>query len=83
MQEAAEAGLIDTVIKKCKPSKVAEKIAGTKTIMAEINKETKKKMKHYEDSEENKIRSIAVYYSGGVMGKTSTVLFIEIVVINK
>ena len=65
----AEIGLIDTVITKCNARLVAEKMVKSKKLMKEVKKGTKKKTKSYEDSEENKIRSVAIYYSRGVMGK--------------
>lgn len=61
--------MIDTVIRKCSSETVAEKIVGPKNVMEKINKENRKKTKKYENSERNKMRSVAVYYGGGVMGK--------------
>jgi hypothetical protein len=64
----AEVELIDTVIKKCKPSLVAEMVTSNRRILKEFIK-IMKKVKKNEETEENKIKSVAVYYSAGVMGK--------------
>lgn len=67
--EPGEVGLVDTVIKKCRTSLVADKVMKSRRIMQEVTKKIKIKAKRYEKSQKNKIRSVAVYYSGGVMGK--------------
>ena len=67
---AAEVGIIDTALVKCSKDILVTAMSSskkfTKSVMPVIYK---KSLKTYEASEDNLIRSVAVYYSGGVTGK--------------
>lgn len=65
----AQIGIIDTVIHTCKKELVSERILENKPLSKMINKKLTKKVTEFENSEKNKIRSVAIYYSGGVMGR--------------
>ena len=80
--EPVEFGLLDTVVSKCDAGLVAEKIMNSKKIMKEVTSKTKKKLKNYEESEEKKIRSVAVYYSGVSWEKGNTARSIGKCVLN-
>ena len=68
--QSAEVGLIDTTLAKC-----GKKILGE--VLSCSNKFNKNvvpqlyhgPLKHFEASDENMIRSVSVYYDGGIMGK--------------
>ncbi|CAB4003764.1 Hypothetical predicted protein [Paramuricea clavata] len=69
-QSAAEVGIIDTALVKCSKDILVIAMSSSK----KFNKSVlpiiyKKSLKTYEASEDNLIRSVAVYYSGGVTGK--------------
>ena len=65
-----QVGLCDTAVKKCTEN-VLVKVLSTndKIVTKVIPKIFKKGVNDYEKSNDNMIRSMAVYYSGGVMGK--------------
>jgi hypothetical protein len=63
-------GIIDTMLEKCSHSVMVDMLSSNKkfnrTVLPAIYK---KKLVEYESSHENMIRSVSVYYSGGVAGK--------------
>lgn len=69
-QVPGEVGLCRTTVKKCSDKILVEVFSKSdKVTHRVIPKIYKKSLKVYENSDENMLRSIAVYYSGGVMGK--------------
>ena len=52
-REPGETGLVDTVIKRCRTSFVAEEVIKLRKIMKAVSKKFKKKTKSYERSEDN------------------------------
>ena len=67
---AAEIGLIDTVVSRCSRDTLVEVLPTSKAITKHVMpKIYKPDLKEYECSEDNMIRSIALYYGGGIMGK--------------
>lgn len=62
-------GIIDTALNKCTSNVLVDVLAGSKRFHTVFPKIYKKKLKEYESSHENMIRSVSVYYSGGVVGK--------------
>lgn len=67
---AAEIGLIDTVASRCSTDTLVEVLTRSKSVTKHVIPEIyKPKLKGYECSEDNMVRSIALYYGGGIMGK--------------
>lgn len=70
MSVAAKIGVIDTALVKCSKDVLVTAMSSNKkfcnSLMPTIYK---KSLKAYEASDENMVRSIAVYYSGGITGK--------------
>lgn len=65
-----EIGLLQTVMKNVNTKTLLEGMSNDKKICGDIiPKISKTGVKLFEKSRENMIRSVAVYYSGGVMGK--------------
>ena len=63
-------GMFDTLAKRCKVDKMKDYVLGQKTLKEIVASATfKKNVKAFESSAENAKRSIAVFYSSGVMGK--------------
>ena len=63
-------GMFDTLAKRCKVDKMKDYVLGQKTLKEKVASATfKKNVKAFESSAENAKRSIAVFYSSGVMGK--------------
>lgn len=63
-------GMFDTLAKRCKVDKLKDYVLGQKTLKEKVASATfKKNVKALESSAENAKRSIAVFYSSGVMGK--------------
>ena len=63
-------GLVDTVLKKCSEGVIVDVMSASKKFSKSIMpKIYKKKLSDYESSYDNMVRSISVYYSGGVAGK--------------
>lgn len=62
-------GIIDTALNKCTSNVLVDVLAASKRFHSVLPKIYKKKLKEYESSHENMIRSVSVYYSGGVVGK--------------
>jgi hypothetical protein len=66
----AEVGLADATINKCSDSVLTEVFSNCPKITKKVIPKMYKPILHeYESSEDNMIRSISVYYTGGVMGK--------------
>ena len=63
-------GLIDAVEMRCEEDDLVEVVKGKKLKERVFPKIQKKAVKSYESSTENMLRSVAVYYSNGVMGKS-------------
>lgn len=69
-QVPGEVGLCRTTVKKCSDKILVEVFSKSDKVTHRIiPKIYKKSLKVYENSDENMLRSIAVYYSGVVMGK--------------
>lgn len=67
---AGQVGLCDTAVKKCSENVLINVLStNVKIVKKVIPKILKKKINDYEKSNDNITRSIAVYYSGGIMGK--------------
>lgn len=65
-----EVGLCETTVKKCSNDILVKVFSkGQKIKKKVLPKVYKENLTKYEASDENILRSIAVYYSGGVMGK--------------
>lgn len=63
-------GLFDTLQKRCKTSKLGNYVlSNTKVTDYIIEKKQKQEQEAFQNSRDNMLRSVAVYYSGGVMGK--------------
>ena len=66
----AEIGLIDTTLAKCSRDILVNSMSSsTKFISSVLPCIYRNKLKSYESSVQNMVRSIAVYYSGGITGK--------------
>lgn len=66
----AAVGLIDTALVKCPKDVLVDVMSSSKRFTSSVMPSVhKKSLKSYESSDENMIRSIAVYYSGGIAGK--------------
>ena len=69
-REPAEVGLCETTAKKCTEKTMIKVFSKSKKITEKvIPKLYKKELSAFEKSDTNMLRSVAVYYSGGVMGK--------------
>jgi hypothetical protein len=67
---SAEIGLLDTVNAKCKTSTLVEVLStSTKIRKSVLPQFYKTSLNTFEGSVENMLRSVAVYYGGGIMGK--------------
>jgi hypothetical protein len=67
---SAEIGLLDTVNAKGKTSTLVEVLStSTKIRKSVLPQFYKTSLNTFEGSEENMLRSVAVYYGGGIMGK--------------
>lgn len=77
-------GLCDTTVKKC-PENILVKVfsQSDKITKRVIPKVYKGALDDFEKSDSNFVRSVAVYYSGGVMGKKNIVQPIKILAIKK
>ena len=65
-----EVGLCETTVKKCSNDILVKVFSKSQKIKKKVlPKVYKENLTKYEASDENILRSIAVYYSGGVMGK--------------
>lgn len=63
-------GLIDTALAKCSKDILVNSMSSSTTFISSVLPCIyRKKLKSYESSVENMVRSIAVYYSGGITGK--------------
>ena len=62
-------GLVDTIAKKSPESHLMDSLGKSKKLKRAFSKDHKKELVQYEGSGDNMVRSVAVYYSGGVMGK--------------
>ncbi|CAH3153466.1 unnamed protein product [Porites lobata] len=68
--DSAFDGMFDTLAKRCKVDKMKDYVLGQKTLKEKVASATfKKNVNAFESSAENAKRSIAVFYSSGVMGK--------------
>ncbi len=68
--KSAEVGLIDTVLSKCSKATLGEVLSSSDKFQKSVlPKLYKGPLKNFEASEENMIRSVSVYYDGGIMGK--------------
>lgn len=68
--DSAFDGMFDTLAERCKVDKMKDYVLGQKTLKEKVASATfKKNVKAFESSAENAKRSIAVFYSSGVMGK--------------
>ena len=68
--DSAFDGMFDTLAKRCKVDKMKDYVLGQKTLKEKVASATfKKNVKAFESSAENAKRSIAAFYSSGVMGK--------------
>ena len=68
-RRAASVGLIDTVLNRCNDQIFCDMMCSSKKSKKVTEKLYKKELQTYESSDENMRRSVAIYYSGGVMGK--------------
>lgn len=67
---AGAIGLIDTAVNKCSPNVLVDVLSSKKKFNKNVFPSIyKKHLSTYESSEENMIRSISIYYSGGIAGK--------------
>ena len=67
-----EVGVCSTTVKKCSGKILVEVFSKSdKVTHGVIPKIYKESLNVYDSSDENMLRSIAVYYSGGVMGNES------------
>lgn len=64
-----EIGLVDTVLKKCDGEILSQEMARSSRVKKIIPKIQNKDIASFEKTEDNLVRSVSVYYSGGVMGK--------------
>lgn len=68
--KSAEIGLLDAVNARCSTATLVEVLSTsnkfTKSVLPQFYKAS---LKTFEGSEENMLRSVAVYYGGGIMGK--------------
>ena len=68
--KSAEVGLLDTVNAKCTKKTLVEVLSSSKkfnkSVLPQLYKES---LKDFEGSDVNMLRSVAVYYGGGIMGK--------------
>ena len=79
-----QVGLCDTAVKKCFENVLINVLStNVKTVKKVIPKILKKKINDYEKSNDNITRSIAVYYSGGIMERENIAMCIELVVIER
>ena len=63
-------GLLDTALVKCSPAILVEGLSVSKKFKKSVMPTIfKKALTDYEGSDENMVRSVSVYYSGGVCGK--------------
>ena len=63
-------GLYSTVQKKCKTSVLGDNVlTDRKTVNYVVKKSKERELASFEGSKDNILRSIATYYSAGVMGK--------------
>ena len=63
-------GMFDTLNKRCKLSDLVNYISNVDNVQERVVSDAySKSVRSFEISEENIIRSIATYYSAGVMGK--------------
>ena len=62
-------GLVDTIAKKGPESNLIDSLGKSKKLKRVFSKVHKKELVQYEGSGDNMVRSVAVYYSSGVMGK--------------
>ena len=68
--KSAEVGLINTVLSKCSKETLGEVLSSSDKFQKSVlPKLYKGPLKNFEASEENMIRSVSVYYEGGIMGK--------------
>lgn len=65
----AEVGLIDTALKKSSQKTLREAFSNSSKVKRVVAKLHAREVVKYERSEDNMIRSISVYYSGGIVGK--------------
>ena len=63
--KSAEVGLIDAVLSKCSKETIGEVLSSSNKVLPKLYKGP---LKNFEASEENMIRSISIYYEGGIMG---------------
>ncbi len=63
-------GMFDTLQKRCKMKDLTSYVLGNETLTnIVVSEHYKKELKGFETSKENVERSIATFYSSGVMGK--------------
>ena len=73
-------GLLDTALDKCNQGLLVDVLSANKKFNKHVMPAVyKRNLNSYELSEENMLRSISVYYSGGIAGEKSVKKFIEIV----
>ena len=65
----AVAGLVDTIEKKSPESHIVDSLSNSNKLKRAFSKLYKKELDKFESSDDNMVRSVAVYYSSGVMGK--------------
>jgi hypothetical protein len=65
----AEIGLIDTALRKSSKKILLESFSSSSKVKRVVTKLHKREVVKYEISEHNMIRSVSVYYSGGILGK--------------
>ena len=66
---SAEIGLLDTANAKCSKTTLVEVLSTSKKFKKVLPQIYKASLKKFEGSEDNILRSVAVYYGGGIMGK--------------
>ena len=70
MPKPGTIGMIETLNKKCKMDDIVDGVKRSKKLKEQVlPKVYKEDLTRYESSSDNMLRSIAVYYSKGVMGK--------------